>query len=230
MKLQKQERLREMQLAFVGKLLAGLSHEFKNHLAIIKESSGLIEDLLLLQEPGQPADSERYKKIIAGINERIAQAAEMCRFLSAFSHRMDHPIAPLDVTDVLQEEMYLLRRFARQKQVDMTVSFGEDLPVLLSAPSLLQFALYCMIWPALESLEPGGRILIAAERQGGSVKIVVHPEGAMKTAAGETTWRDILPEVLRMLGAESSRRIKQDGNEEVVITISASENPHGSSI
>ena len=92
MRSQRNNRLREMQLAFIGKLMAGLSHEFKNHLAIIKELNGLIEDLLMLEEPGESANSERYKKITSGINERIAQAAEMCRFLSGFSHRMDQPL------------------------------------------------------------------------------------------------------------------------------------------
>jgi len=36
----------------------------------------------------------------------------------------------------------------------------------------------------------------------------------------------MLPEVLQMLGAELSRRIDQDGNEEVAVTISSIENPH----
>ena len=50
MELQMMGRLREMQLAFIGKLMAGLCHESKNHLAIIGESCGLIEDLLSMEE------------------------------------------------------------------------------------------------------------------------------------------------------------------------------------
>ena len=50
MEPQNGERFRELQLAYLGKLMAGLSHELKNHLAIIKESNGLIEDLLSLEE------------------------------------------------------------------------------------------------------------------------------------------------------------------------------------
>jgi len=226
MKSQKKDRLREMQLAFVGKLMAGLSHEFKNHLAIIKELNGLIEDLLLLEEPGQSTNSERYKKIISGINERIAQAAEMCSFLSGFSHRMDQPLSSLSVTDVLQEKIYLLRRFAQQKQVDLVSSFDEDLPAIFNDPSLLQFAIFCIVWPALELLEPGGRILITVVRQDGSVEIVVKLEGTMERPEDDTPWEDMLPEVLQMLGAELSRRIDQDGNEEVVVTISSIENPY----
>ena len=224
MKSQKMDRLRKMQLAFVGKLMAGLSHEFKNHLAIIKELNGLIEDLLLLEEPGQSANSERYKKIISGINERIAQAAEMCRFLSGFSHRMDQPLSSLSVTDVLQEKIYLLRRFARQKQVDLISSFDEDLPAIYNDPSLLQFAIFCIVWPALELMVQGGRILITVVRTGDSVEIVVNLAGAMKRPEDETPWEDMLPDVLQILGADLSRRTDQDGNEEVVVKISSIDN------
>jgi len=223
MKSQKEDRLRKMQLAFIGKLMAGLSHEFKNHLAIIKELNGLIEDLLLLEEPGQSSNSERYKKITSGINERIAQAAEMCRFLSGFSHRMDHPLASISVTDVLQEKIYLLRRFAQQKQVDLIFSFSEDLPAIFNDPSLLQFAIFCIIWPALETLKPGDKILIAVGRKEDSVEIIVTIEGALRRQQGDTPWEDMLPEVLQMLGAEHSRRIGQDGNVEVTVTISSSD-------
>ena len=226
MKSQRKGRLREMQLASIGKLMAGLSHEFKNHLAIIKELNGLIEDLLLLEEPGQSLNSERYKKIISGINGRIAEAAEMCRFLSGFSHRMDQPLSSISVTDVLQEKIYLLRRFAQQKQVDLISSFDEDLPAIFNDPSLLQFAIFCIIWPALELLQQGDRILITVVRKGQSVEIVVNLKGAMEKPKDDTPWDDILPEVLQILEAQLSRRIDQDGNEEVVVTISSIENPY----
>ena len=226
MKSQRKGRLREMQLASIGKLMAGLSHEFKNHLAIIKELNGLIEDLLLLEEPGQSLDSERYKKIISGINGRIAEAAEMCRFLSGFSHRMDQPLSSISVTDVLQEKIYLLRRFAQQKQVDLTSSFDEDLPVIFNDPSLLQFAIFCIIWPALELLQQGDKISITVVRKGQSVEIVVNLKGAMEKPEDDTPWKDVLPEVLQILEAQLSRRIDQDGNEEVIVTISSIENPY----
>jgi len=206
--------------------MAGLSHEFKNHLAIIKELNGLIEDLLLLEEPGQSLNSERYKKILSGINGRIAEAAEMCRFLSGFSHRMDQPLSSISVTDVLQEEIYLLRRFAQQKQVDLISSFDEDLPAIFNDPSLLQFAIFCIIWPALELLQPGGSILITVVRKGQSVEIVVNLKGPMEEPEADTPWEDMLPEVLQILEAQLSRRIDQDGNEEVVVTISSIENPY----
>ena len=226
MKSREKERLREMQLAFIGKLMAGLSHEFKNHLAIIKELNGLIEDLLILEVPGQSVNSERFKKIIPGINERIAQAAEMCRVLSGFSHRMDQPLSSINVSDVLQEEIYLLRRFAQQKQVHIESLFDVDLPAIFNNPSLLQFAVFCVVWPALELLEKGGRVVITGTGKNQSVEITAILEGKMERPENETPWEAMLPQVLEILGAKFSRRINEDGNEDVAITISSIENSY----
>ena len=226
MKSREKERLREMQLAFIGKLMAGLSHEFKNHLAIIKELNGLIEDLLILEVPGQSVNSERFKKIIPGINERIAQAAEMCRVLSGFSHRMDQPLSSINVSDVLQEEIYLLRRFAQQKQVHIESLFDGDLPAIFNNPSLLQFAVFCVVWPTLELLEKGGRIVITGTGKNQSVEITAILEGKMERPENETPWEAMLPQVLEILGAKFSRRINEDGNEDVAITISSIENSY----
>ena len=223
MRSQRNNRLREMQLAFIGKLMASLSHENKNHLAIIKESCGLIEDMLMYEEPGQPADPDRYKKNFSVINERIAQAAEMCNFLSGFSHRMDQPLASISVTDVLQEKIYLFRRFATQKQVDLIASFDENLPTIFNDPSLLQFAIFCIVWPALESMEPGNRILIKVVKNSQSVKVIINLEGKIERTENDSPWEDMLPDVLLMLGAELSRQIDQDGHEEVVVTVSSIE-------
>jgi len=223
MKGQEQESLREMQLACIGRLLASLSHEFKNHLAIIKESCGLVEDLLLLEDQEKPTNTGRYKKILGGINDRITQAAEMCRSLSGFSHRMDQPLSSFNPSDVLQEEIYLLHRLARQKQVDLALKGAEDLPLIFNNPSLLQFAVFCMVWPALESLEKHGRIILAPVQRGVSVAIVATFEGALQKTADENPWHAMLPEVLHLLGAELARTVHPSGNEEFTLTLSSIE-------
>jgi len=225
MKSEQEKRLREMQLAHVGKLMAGLSHEFKNHLAIIKELNGLIQDLLSLEDPDQPKQKERYEKIIAGVNERIEQAAEMCRFLSGFAHRTDHPISSFSAPEVIQEEIYLLSRFARQKQVNLTASFEEELPLILNNPSLLQFVLFCIIGPALEVLKPDGRINISVHPQEDSIRIVIKAEGENKYPETKTDpWQQMLPEALEILQAELAGEINKDGIGETVIIVSSVEN------
>jgi C4-dicarboxylate-specific signal transduction histidine kinase len=220
MNTQNQESLREMQLACIGKLMASISHEFKNHLAIIKESCGLVEDLLLFEDSERPTNSGRYKKIIAGVNDRIAQAAEMCRYLSGFSHRMDQPLSSFNLGEVLQEEVYLLQRLARQKQVDLIFADTAGVPPVYSNPSLLQFAVFCLVFPALESLERQGRITIAPARPGASVAVVVTCGGTLKITGDENQWRTMMPEILHLLGAELDHKTTSDNTEEFVLTLS----------
>ena len=227
MKSQKENLLREMQLAFIGKMMAGISHEFKNHLAIIKELNGLIEDLLLLEESGPPADSDRYRKITSGINERIGQAAEMCRFLSGFSHRMDQPLSSISIAEILHEKVYLLRRFSQQKQVELIASFEEDMPQLFNNPAMLQFAVFCILWPAFELLEPDSRIEISGRGKGRSVEVTVKLEGKMKQSEGKTPWEELLPDILQILEAEYIQRVNMDGNKEIVLIIASIDNQPG---
>lgn len=51
------------EIVFFGKITAGITHEMKNVLAIIKESSGLMEDLILLRPeddfPHKESDAKR---------------------------------------------------------------------------------------------------------------------------------------------------------------------------
>jgi len=216
---QKENHLRDMQLTFIGMLMAGLSHENKNHLAIIKESCGLIEDLLLLEEPGQLKNIERYTKIISGINDRISLAAEMCRFLSSFSHRMDYPLSSFSIIEVLQEEIYLLHRFARQRQVELELTFGKDIPTIFNNPSLLQFLLFCIIWPELEALEAGGRIIISAAKHDQSIKIVSTTQGPVTESDSIDFWQKIIPVAATILHAEFTQTANTEGNNDYTIII-----------
>lgn len=216
---QEENHLRDMQLAFIGRLMAGLSHENKNHLAIIKESCGLIEDLLLIEEAGRLKNIERYSKIISSINDRISLAAEMCRFLSSFSHRMDHPLSAFSIIEVLQEEIYLLNRFARQRQVQLEFTFEKDILAIFNNPSLLQFLFFCIIWPELEALEAGGRILIKAVKRDQSIRVVLTTEGPVIENERNNFWQEIIPVAARILHAEFTQTANTAGNKNFTVII-----------
>jgi signal transduction histidine kinase len=223
---QGKEQLRQMQMAYIGKLMANISHEFKNHLAIIRETSGLLEDLLMLEKNADATNRERYGKIFSGITDRIDQAAEMCRHLSKFSHRMDTPLSSFSVPDLLQEEIYLLQRLARQKQVEMNLSCDENLPAIYNDPALLQFAFYCVISTALENLETGGCVSLTIREVGqkGVLEIIFSIEGAAKKSDISNEWQKLLPEILSLLQAELTRTSPRKGVEDFIIRLSSAPN------
>jgi C4-dicarboxylate-specific signal transduction histidine kinase len=230
MDMQNSERIRQLQLAFIGRQLAGVSHEFKNHLAIIRESSGLLEDLLTIGEAPAATDTGRYGKILAGIAERVSLAAVMCRHLSGFAHRMDQSLSTFDVADVLQEEIFFLQRFARQKQVELLTDADKNLVPVFNDPALLQFAIFCLVWPGLEVLEANGKIIAAATRNDSSVAIVIREEGLRNRPMDDSPWRRVLPDVLQILEAERVSRIDTETVQEHAILLSSVANPVDKSI
>jgi len=179
-----EEELRVLQLRFVGKILAGFTHESKNYLAIIKESAGLMGDMLKFGKSGEEA-SEHYLEIIGSIEEQIEKSTGLFRYLNRFSHRMDNEFSAFDCNELMEELTALVFRFANQRRVELVRDFQEDLPQIFSNPSLIQFLVFSFFEDNIMRLDKNGRIIIRTESAGGSVKISVISEGSLLDAARE---------------------------------------------
>jgi nitrogen-specific signal transduction histidine kinase len=166
-----EDELRLAHLAFIGRLLAGLSHENKNHLAIINESAGLVQDLLSLSGKNLAGNSEKIGKMLNLIAERVDKANQMTRFLSRFAHRLDASLSSFSVNEVVEEEVALIERLARQQNIEIATSFDPQIPALYNSPSLLQFAFYGLLLPFFTLLDKNSTIVISTTSAGGAVVI-----------------------------------------------------------
>lgn len=194
--------LHDAHLAFVGRIIAGVSHEFKNHLSVTKELSGLLDDLLAMEKDSQPGP-ERLTKITSGIEERIAAAAEMANHLGRFAHRMDFPLSSFSVNEVVGEIVFLTQRFARLKNIMLVFDPTPELPSLHSNPSLLQFVFFSVALPMFDHLEKQSAVRIATGAAEDRIRIALHFD---KIKEGETAEmpRNIPDEALQGLQAEYS--------------------------
>lgn len=177
------DALRDSQLAFMGKLLAGVSHEFKNHLAVIKELSGLMGDLLALDASGSGRHQKRFEEIIATLSGRASQAAMRAGHLNRFAHRLDSPCSSFAVNEVLEEMFSLLNWYARQKDIRLELSFADDLPVIYNNPSLAQWMLFHLVSSCFELFEAKSRVMVSTAQQGSSIIIDLCCEGHKKAGA-----------------------------------------------
>ena len=194
-------RLQDAQLAFVGRIIAGVSHEFKNHLSVTKELTGLLDDLLSMDKafPGQ----DRYAKISSGIEERVKTAAEMASHLGRFAHRMDSPLASFNVNEVVGEIVFLMRRFARLKNVGLEFEPAPELPSLHSNPSLLQLVIFSVTMPLLEHLEKQSVVRISTGKAGDRVELGLQFEKIREEGLAVTV-PNIPADALQELRAEYS--------------------------
>ena len=165
--------IRQEQAESFGRLMAGFSHDMKNHLGIIRESNGLMSDLV---EMGGLAENEmsveRFKKAISSIERRIIVAADMLHHLSSFAHRSDTPCSSFQVNDLITEEHTFLERLARLQQINVTLELGEELSSLYNDPALLQHVFYRMYMLCLEQLSPGQNLMIVTRQKEKIVEII----------------------------------------------------------
>ena len=171
-----EQDLRFLQLCFIGKIIAGFTHEAKNHIAIVKESAGLMGDILKLGKKGK-SDSEQFLEIIGSVEDQIGKMLELFTHLNRFAHRMDQPRVSFNVNENLEDLISLISRFARQRKITLEREFERDLPPIISDPALLQLLIFCLIEDAMAKLDRDGKIVLKTFRSENKILVAVIPLG-----------------------------------------------------
>lgn len=209
------EVIRGSHFRFIGKILSVFTHELNNHLAIIKESAGLMEDILSSQRASLPQVTEESLKITKSIETQIGKTSWLCKQLKNFGHRMDSPLSTFSVNQSIEELLVLLNRTANQRKVHLEKDFHENIPMIYSSSSKLQFLIFCLIDNNLKRLAEDSKIIFKTLYLDGSISISISPKGKfIETDEKNICSDDIYQHVINQLGGNISQK---DG--EVTITL-----------
>jgi C4-dicarboxylate-specific signal transduction histidine kinase len=205
------EDLRFLQLNFIGRILAGFTHEIKNYIAIIKESAGLMSDMMQAGKSGKQ-ESRQYLEIIASIEEQIERSLELFRHLNRFAHKMDTPRASFNVNDSMEELLALLNRSANQRKIILEKDFQKDLPMVQSDPAMLQFLVFCLTQEKLDTLDKNSKIILRTALLNSAVTITVIPQGtSIESAVKGLCTPEIYDYVIKQLGGEIIHKKEDQG-------------------
>jgi phosphoglycerate-specific signal transduction histidine kinase len=130
-----------LEAAFMGKITAGATHELKNVLAIIKESAGLMEDLIALNKDQFPL-REKFLNVLTRIGDQVARGVEISSRLNHFAHTPDTAVASVDLNDVVEHVAFLAHRFARSRKIALKPVLQERSIVLTTDPLKLQMIIF----------------------------------------------------------------------------------------
>jgi C4-dicarboxylate-specific signal transduction histidine kinase len=148
--------------AFVAKVTASTTHEFRNVFAIVKESAGLIEDLLSVTDRGG-LDREKLLRAVRRIEAQVTRGADLVTALNRFAHCLDRPDGPLSLQQQVRQVAFLSQRAARRGKHRLQVEEGDvDAPVVLDALRL-QMVLFEAVACCVEVVPEGGVISIGIE-------------------------------------------------------------------
>jgi len=166
-----------------GKLTASATHEFQNVLAIIKESAGLMEDVLAFT-PMENADilEERLGMPLSTVKKQVARGVELVSCLNGFAHTTDQARMQVDVVALSRRLVLLTRRLAANVGVELVLE-EKDTPLYLTVDAMqLQLCMSCAM-ESLFSVLPARSVIAIGCQSTGSLPSVIfsvsHPDQAV---------------------------------------------------
>lgn len=145
------------EIIFSERIASSVSHELRNILAVIKENSGLLQDLIML---GKYDDSSgKLKKITDTILKQVSIGEETTTHLNKFAHLNDKDIEFFSCKNELNELLGLIKRPLKQKGLNIVLNIDEDIKIEASR-FFFQMTLYFIINEIIKLSEYGSKLEI----------------------------------------------------------------------
>jgi signal transduction histidine kinase len=183
MEADKAEMLRQRQLAFVGKQLAGFSFGMEGHLATIRKSADCLGDCLQQAAGATVEERDRFAQILSTIQKQIKILVTKSQHLFRFAQRMDTALSTFDPGELVEEVLAFSSRLARVREVTLRPEVAEILPSLYNDPMRIHFLVLVLMNDMLERVGSGGEVILRATPAENGVLIEVEGQGIKETGA-----------------------------------------------
>jgi signal transduction histidine kinase len=136
----------------VGRLAAGVAHDFNNILTAIAGYAGLLAADLPADDPLQ-AD-------VGEIRKATERATRLTRQLLAFGRRDAQEPRLLDLREVIGDVLPMLRQLIGE-HIDLVTNEAVDLPQVVADPSQLEQVVLNLVLNARDAMPDGGRLVVS---------------------------------------------------------------------
>jgi two-component system, sporulation sensor kinase E len=143
--------IRADRLAAMGELTAGVAHEVRNPLGIIRASVQLMEDA--------ECDRKRVHEAAEVIKHEIDRLDRVIKALLDFGRPAAPSMRTVDVRRVLEEVVLFTRKFADRNRVGIAEEYDDDVPDVMGDSEQLKQVFVNLISNAVQSMADDGGIL-----------------------------------------------------------------------
>lgn len=165
-----EQLIRADRLAAMGELTAGVAHEVRNPLGVIRASVQLLEDARC-----EPA---RAKEAAEVIKQEIDRLDRVIKALLDFGRPSKPTFVTTDVEQVVEDVLLFTGRFAKQSDVQIVYNLAGDLPPVIADPDQLKQVFLNLVTNAVQAMEEtGGSITIESSTDGDFVYVSVSDSG-----------------------------------------------------
>lgn len=158
-----EQLIRADRLAAMGELTAGVAHEVRNPLGIIRASVQLMEDA--------ECSRERVRGAGEVIKQEIDRLDRVIKALLDFGRPAPPTMRPVSVSQVLEDVALFSRTFARQAHVRVVERYSDTAPEVVADPEQLKQVFVNLISNAVQAMPGGGTLTIETGAQEGFVFI-----------------------------------------------------------
>ena len=181
------EVVRGEQLASVGFLAAGVAHEINNPLQSIALCSESLEERLHDILPADASDGSKTDKEVDGmrnylrmIQEEAFRCKQITERLLDFSRMGEAEKQPTDLNELVSGVIDMVRHLGKYKQKSVAFSGGDPIVAAVNPQEMKQVVLN-LITNGLESLRPGGEVVVELIAFGPHAKLIVQDNGCGMT-------------------------------------------------
>ncbi len=165
-----EQLIRSDRLAAMGELTAGVAHEVRNPLGVIRASVQLLEDA--------KCDEGRMLEATGVIKQEIDRLDKVVKALLDFGRPSRPTLLAIPVEGVLNDVVLFTKRFAKQAEVSINLNFPDDLSPVLGDPDQLKQVFLNLVTNAVQAMEKqGGHIEVNAVNDGDFVEVRVMDDG-----------------------------------------------------
>ena len=172
-----QQMIATERLAALGTLAAGVAHEINNPLAIINEAAGYLISLLQKSELADMPRKAVFEKVLDKIETSVKRARAITHQLLADVRKTESILAEVDVNQLVDETVQLVRKEAQDKGIEVSVQTADGLKPIWADPNQIRQVLINLLSNATHATAQGGRISIQVNPTDRGVSIAVIDTG-----------------------------------------------------
>ncbi len=162
-----EQMMHSEKLSALARISAGLAHEIGNPLTSISSYVQLLREMDL---------GEFANESLETISKHISRIAEIVRNISSFSKPTKGVAGPVNIKEVLDSTISLMRFDKRMKNIEVIVEF-EELPDVYADANHLAQVFTNLIFNAADAMPDGGTLRITAREVERSVEIAFTDTG-----------------------------------------------------
>jgi PAS domain S-box-containing protein len=162
--------IRADRLAAMGELTAGVAHEVRNPLGIIRASVQLVEE--------SECDRGRVLEATSVIKQEIDRLDRVIKALLDFGRPSKPYLRLTDIGEVIEDVILFTRRFAGQSKVTISAIDTGALPQIMADPDQMKQVFVNLVSNAVQAMEgTGGKITVSGRVVDGFLAISISDNG-----------------------------------------------------